>query len=318
MRIKPVLAADFPVQTARPHAPLLAATLALLLLDALWCIVGHWIIPLRSVMLAALGSLGLLAPLLVRRYRRDLAVRTALLCCASFIWFSLTMAVFSYLVVSTNAPLIDAHLARLDQHLGFDWPAVFLWTRRHPGFDLILALAYASAIGQIGAVIIYLAIANRREQLAEFTTVFVVTAVLTVIVSGFFPAEGPFKFYSALHADASMLSHFEPLREGTLRTIDPLTTQGLVSIPSFHTVVALLLAYAMRRTYVWPLFVVLSVLVILSTPVRGGHYLVDLVAGALMLGAVLAVRKAAKALLVRRRGGIRYVFGAGSGLEPHR
>lgn len=318
MRIEPALAADLPVQTARPHAPLLAATSALLLMDALWCMVGHWTILLHSVMLVLVGSLGVLAPLSLARYRHDPAIRTALLCCTSFIWFTLTMTVFSYLMVSTNAPLIDAHLARLDQYFGFDWPAVFVWSRQHPRVDFLLALAYASVIGQISVVVIYLAIANRREQLEEFTTVFVITAVMTVVVSGFFPAAGPFKFYSALHADASMLSHFEPLRAGTLRTIDPLTTQGLVSIPSFHTVVALLLAYAMRRTYVWPVFVALNVLVILSTPVRGGHYLVDLLAGALMLAAVLTVKKARKALLLRRRGGIRHVFGAASQFEPHR
>lgn len=307
MPIIPASFADLPdsqvtqLKQLRPHAPLLAVTLALLLLDALWCIAGRWTIPLHGLVLPLFGSLGVLAPLSLARYRHNPTIRTGLLCCASFIWFALAMAIFSYLTVATNAPLIDGHLARFDQRLGFDWPGFFTWVKQHAWFDRVLALAYGSMLAQISVAIVYLAFANRLEQLAEFNTVFVVTAVLTVIVSGFFPAEGPFKFYSAVHADVSMLSHFELLRTGTLRTIDPLTSQGLVSIPSFHTIVALLLAYAMRRTRVWPVFVLLNVVVIVSTPVCGGHYLVDLIAGALLLAVTIVLGKAGRNRIARSR-----------------
>ena len=75
--------------------------------------------------------------------------------------------------------------------------------------------------------------------------------------------------------------YFEPLRDGTFKLIDLGNMQGLVSIPSFHTVLAILLSHAMRRTRVAAVFWVLNAWMIVSTPRYGSHYLVDIIAGAL-------------------------------------
>ena len=70
--------------------------------------------------------------------------------------------------------------------------------------------------------------------------------------------------------------YFEPLRDGTFKLIDLGNMQGLVSIPSFHTVLAILLSHAMRRTRVAAVFWVLNAWMIVSTPLRqplpGRHY----------------------------------------------
>jgi membrane-associated phospholipid phosphatase len=69
-----------------------------------------------------------------------------------------------------------------------------------------------------------------------------------------------------------------------------------------------LLVYAMRGTLVHPLFAVLNAAMLASTPIEGGHYLVDVVAGvALALGLIaldrLGERQASKAPRdVERRG----------------
>jgi PAP2 superfamily len=267
-------------------------TLVMFFLDTAWCFIGHWTIERHSLMLLLGAPLGLLLPLLVARYRENLQIRTSLACSILFLWFSITAAVFSYLVVSTNAPLIDDHLARWDRLIGFDWPIVFLWVKQRPFLDSILGFAYSSVLPQIGIVIVYLACTNRQRQLEEFNGALVATALITIVISGFFPAAGPFKYYASLvHADASMLSHFELLRTGTLRSIDLRNAQGLVSIPSFHAIMAILLTYAMRSTRIWSFFFALNIVVIFSTPTQGGHYLVDLIAGAMTVAAVIAFWK---------------------------
>jgi PAP2 superfamily len=277
------------VKPVEPHAVLLVMTLAMFFLDTAWCFMGHWTIERSSLMLPLGAPLALLAPLLVARYRENLQIRTSIACSILFLWFSITAAVFSYLVVSTNAPLIDDQLARWDHLIGFDWPIAFLWVKQRPFLDSILGFAYSSVLPQIGIVIVYLASTNRQKQLEEFNSVLVITALITIVVSGFFPAVGPFKYYASLvHVDASMLSHFELLRTGTLRSIDLLNVQGLVSIPSFHAIMAILLTYAMRSTRIWPVFFALDIVVIFSIPTRGGHYLIDLIAGAMTVAAVIA------------------------------
>jgi len=58
--------------------------------------------------------------------------------------------------------------------------------------------------------------------------------------------------------------------------------QGLVSLPSFHTALGVLFCLTLRHSRLgWPCLL-LNLLMIASTPVMGGHYLVDLLAGALL------------------------------------
>ncbi|TCF96608.1 hypothetical protein BZM26_36615 [Paraburkholderia strydomiana] len=273
-----------------PATPLVVATALLLVVDAAWNLYADWSVSSHGLT-ALLGvPAALMLPLTLTRYRNNLPIRTLLVCAAGFICFSMAAADFSYLVVSTDAPLVDSKLAAFDRMLGFDWPAMFEWVERHKSLDNVFRVAYSCVTVQIAIVTIYMSFTRRFEQLAEFNLILVITAIATIVLSGFVPAEGPFKYYAAVaRADASMLSDFEPIRQGGLRMVDFVAAQGLISIPSFHAIMALLLIYGIRRTRIWPLMVVLNSLVLLSTPTRGGHYLVDLIAGALTFATVVIV-----------------------------
>ena len=80
--------------------------------------------------------------------------------------------------------------------------------------------------------------------------------------------------------------------------------QGIVTMPSYHTVMAVLFTYAFRRTgLVGYGIATLNLVMLLSIPPIGGHYLVDMLAGgALALGAI-AVQRAP------RHGVSRILFG---------
>jgi hypothetical protein len=278
------------IASAKPHTVLLTVTSILLALDVVWCLKGHWTIGLRGLVVHISVAFAVLIPLILTRYRHDQAIKTMMVCSCLLILFSMAGSVFSYLIVSTSAELVDTSLARWDHALGFDWPQVFLWVQHKPMLDRILAIAYASVIPQIIVVLLYLSLTHRHKTLAEFNGVFVVSFLIIEFISAFFPAAGPFKYYAGVvHADASMLSHFEPLRSGALRSIDLFATQGLVSIPSFHAILAILLIYAMRETRIRRLFVLINIVVIVSTPTRGGHYLVDLIAGTFTVLVVIGV-----------------------------
>ena len=80
--------------------------------------------------------------------------------------------------------------------------------------------------------------------------------------------------------------------------------QGIITMPSYHTVLAVLFTYAFRRTgLVGYGIATLNLVMLLSIPPIGGHYLVDVLAGgALALGAI-AVQRAP------RHGVSRILFG---------
>lgn len=281
-----------PSMLIEPHRSLWAAAILLAVIDFAWGMEGHWVFKMRSLEIALAVVFCLLLPLASGRYRADDRMRTALLCSSGFILFSLPASFFDYLTVTTNEPLIDKTLAAWDHMLGFDWPAVYLWIKQRPQLNLAFAIAYASVLFQISVVIIYLAFTRRKTQLAEFNVALILTYLITSVISVYCPAAGPAKYYQAVvHADVSMLSHFEPLRNGILRFFDLRVAQGLVSIPSFHAIMAILLTYAMRRTRIFPAFLALNLLVIASTPTQGEHYLVDLIAGAITAAAVIVFLK---------------------------
>lgn len=75
---------------------------------------------------------------------------------------------------------------------------------------------------------------------------------------------------------------------GTMTAIPVMDGKGIVTFPSFHTacgLMAAVLAWA-NRWLRWP-FLIWSALLIAGTPIDGGHYLADILAGGLITAAVL-------------------------------
>ncbi len=87
-------------------------------------------------------------------------------------------------------------------------------------------------------------------------------------------------------ASASAWPLMASLRDGTVRTLMAAGADGVITFPSLHTALAVLFAAAF-----WPvpwlrwIAIVLNSLMMVSIPVEGSHYLVDMLSG----GAVAAV-----------------------------
>jgi membrane-associated phospholipid phosphatase len=88
-----------------------------------------------------------------------------------------------------------------------------------------------------------------------------------------------------------------PVREGLLRDLDLLNLAGIVTFPSFHACSAILYAWALWPVW-WarPFALLANGAMLASTPVDGGHYFIDVLAGIAV--AVLAI-VAARALSQR-------------------
>jgi membrane-associated phospholipid phosphatase len=133
-----------------------------------------------------------------------------------------------------------------------------------------------------------------------FAFLYCICALEVIVMSAVFPAVGAFDFYlpgtrvAAIVYDHAVgpqhLAHFYGLRDGSMRLIPLATSQGLVSFPSFHTVLAVLFSWALARTrYIaWPILA-LNATVMVSTLSIGGHYLFDVIVAALMTIATIGV-----------------------------
>jgi len=200
---------------------------------------------------------------------------------ALMVTFTSAMSVLSYLLVAIAPPLVDTQLAAVDAQLGFDWPHLYMWVRTRPTLHLVLQLAYYSGMLQLGLIPTLTGLLGRGDYLREFVTNLMLSCVFLLLISTPWPATGAFAFYGvASPSDLAMVSHFGALRDGTMRVFDLTQMQGLVSLPSYHTAMALFFVQAMRWTRTGLVLAgLLNALMIFATPTEGGHYLVDVIAG---------------------------------------
>jgi membrane-associated phospholipid phosphatase len=76
------------------------------------------------------------------------------------------------------------------------------------------------------------------------------------------------------------LQELPRIRDGSLRILETSTLGGIITFPSFHAVAAVLALWALWCVW-WlrPLALIANVSMLLATPLVGGHYFVDVIAG---------------------------------------
>ena len=242
--------------------------------------------------------------------RPDLVICGMLEALLFLLMISPPVAMMDYPLQALALPLQDAQFAAIDRALGFDWIAHLTWLSKHPNVSMLLVIAYRSCMVQLAFIIMLLSVYQRFDHLRELLTLFVLTCLIVFVFSTLLPAEGAYVFHAPsdsirLLGSKSIgeihVADIRALRAGTLHDIDLATVQGLVSLPSFHAIFAILLAWS-ARSYRW-LFApaaTWNALVCVSAIAVGGHYLIDIIAGAaIAFAAIFAYQTQAVAALLK-------------------
>lgn len=197
----------------------------------------------------------------------------------------------NYLSMSLALPLADDFLDSWDRLFGLDWHAFASGLSQYPAILPYTELPYTFTIASVVVIFVGLTFMGRIERAREFVTLLFLGALVTVCVSGFFPAEGPMLRYGNAHltsifgptAGVYYVESLRMVREAKELVLSFAELPGLASFPSFHTIVALLIVYACRGNIFTLLLVgVWSGAMLLATPVFGGHYFIDVVGGFLV------------------------------------
>lgn len=201
-----------------------------------------------------------------------------------------------YVAVSLHRPLIDARLAAMDEALGIRIPALVEWTATRPVLLRLLALAYNSFVPQLVGAVVVLGLALRdRGRLWEFCFHFHFCLIATLVVFALFPSDVVCRHYGCV-ADLDQtrfVAHFTALRDGTFHELRFGQLEGLVSMPSFHALGALMVTWALRRRRgLTAAVAALNFALVMATFMTGVHYFVDVLGALVVFGVSLAVYSA--------------------------
>lgn len=247
--------------------------------------------PRLEFVLLLLSLAAVLAPLAERRPRLGRPIEAAVdfsLSLAQLVAAIAVIAPLSYLAAAPAFPLVDAELARLDAALGFEWDGFARWVGERPVLGWLLQSAYDSLRYQPLAALLAGSVLRTGERNREVIWLTCLGLVLCIAISVFTPAMGMGERAGLAYAEA-----LKEVRSGGWSAVDYDNFQGIVTFPSFHTASAVFLIYVVRRSpwLLW-LSVPLNLAMIVATPLGGGHYLVDLLAGAAVAGVcILLVRR---------------------------
>lgn len=206
-----------------------------------------------------------------------------------FAFISLLGATATYPAAAATSGFVDPALARIDAFLGFQWMDWYLLVVTNPWLQSVGSLAYANIYMSPVLLLGGLAISGERARAQLFLFSFWLAAVITMLAFLAFPAVGPLAYIwqgpvPYMPTSALYQAELIPLlRDNLLGVVDLGALQGLVCAPSFHTAAAVIyIAMAWQCPYLrWPLLVINGAM-LLSTPVEGTHYLIDMIGGAIV------------------------------------
>ncbi len=285
----------------------LTLTLGLIIIDMIWILLAGYSFDLFSLMgcllfTSLMGAIGFI----YGRLRPDARLSTMGTETAFLISFSAAGCIFSYLVTATNMPLIDQQLVQLDQRMGFDWHSYIAFVNGQAWLGKLSSLVYQSTLYQIAFAMLILPLMGQIERCRELTLNVMFSSLGCVLVSGLLPSAGAlghfqpdaaFYMQNAPVVDLAYKQAFFDLRQGLTTHLSLRDVHGLIAFPSYHVGLSVIVVFAFRGVtgWFWPILC-LNLLVILSTPIDGGHHLSDAVGGF-----ILALATSALVVLIRAR-----------------
>jgi PAP2 superfamily len=212
----------------------------------------------------------------------------------------LASGVIAVVGLHMHFPLADGVLNAIDHSFGIDGLTILASIAAQPRWMIEgMSVSYFSTIPTFYFGMILLAILGDRLELWRATFCFIGTVLATCVISVFCPAEGLGRWASSgliARLPSNSIRHFWPNFEKFYFASNPVlrvdSIGGVVSFPSFHLIMGLIIVFMWRRRPVMLALSVASFVVMaVATLPFGGHYVVDLVGGAAVWSLSFAVSR---------------------------
>ena len=279
----------------------------LVMADLVWWRLGHFQVSPVYAGSLALGVLLLAAGLFYERRRGEPRLAAMLLGAAFLVIFSAGASVLNAFALTIAGPNSDRFFDRLDRALGFHWDTAVLAVMRHPLLNEMFFIAYNTVLPQIAVLLVALAIWGRVESVYRFSARLAAGALVTIGIWTIAPAFGAMALYVLppdIHVPLSMTGEVGRAQIGLLKTgpgliVPDALHSSLIGFPSYHCVLALLVGWQAweLKGLRWPL-ILLNAVVLVSTPIQGGHHLMDVLGALPVTALALWMTRARKVAIV--------------------
>ena len=273
----------------------------LIVLDASWGVLGRFRVDVATYLpLMGLGLILLAAGIFYQTRRPDPKIAAMLMGASFLVLFSGAANLLNNYLITVAGSRIDAALDRVDRALGFDWYRLMLAVANHPLLNGILFQIYNIALPEIALLSVVLPLVGQIERAYRMCLSVALGALTVIGMWALHPAFGAMSLYYLPpdvarrlvltlscefgHAQVALLEHGPGF-------ITPDALHGsLIGFPSYHCILALVVCWSARslKRLRWPLWVA-NALVIVSTPIQGGHHLVDVLAAFPVAAVVLFI-----------------------------
>ncbi|MFN3424013.1 MAG: phosphatase PAP2 family protein [Novosphingobium meiothermophilum] len=252
--------------------------------------------PLLGLAMALVG-----AEFYYTAYRAEERIAATCGTLATLIAAALLAAFISHASLRLGAANIDAALSGADRALGIRAPEIVAAFAAYPAFARLLGVIYSTAMPVCMVLALVLAAGGRRARASELAFSFTFCIVLAATVSIGFPALGS-TVHHGIEGIAGLpksagnfhMPTVDYYRNHPSAVFDLAKVEGIVTFPSFHMVMALMAPYALRGAGLASMAaIVWAALVTVSSIVIGGHYVVDLLGGAVTWAAAIGWARSA-------------------------
>jgi len=202
--------------------------------------------------------------------------------------FASVLSIANMAAFPLQRPLIDETLFAIDRAFGYEWDKAVAWLAAYPEFSHLLAKIYQSSFPQMFALVLMLGLTRRVATLHHFLLTAMITSLLTLAFWLVWPSFGPSAYLQiapeVIAASGlvvtpdygAVLMHFA---EHGVGRVESHLVLGTVAFPSYHIVMALLVVWFARGTWMfWPALAV-NIFMIPATLIHGGHHMIDLAGG---------------------------------------
>jgi PAP2 superfamily len=223
------------------------------------------------------------------------SVRIAIAALVQYVLIVFAATVMSYAAATAGRPLIDRELLVADQYIGYDWRAYAGFVGNHPSLAKAMKFSYAFIFFMPLIVTVALSATNNAQALEKFILAALISLLVTVGIFVLFPATTAWTHLQISDAEISAFHHLTlssqdwigkliQIRRGDIANLQNLNGNGLIAFPSFHCTAALLFVWS-TWTIRWlrvPMMAI-SLALLVATPIFGGHYISDMIAGAVVM-----------------------------------